>query len=130
MTVPFTAVAVAFALLFLTKIPVGVAQGKRPEGYNNRRPRDQQAELVGWGRRALGAHMNGFESFPAFACAVLVSHVAHADPQWSAILAVTHVVSRVGYTAAYIADVHLLRTALWGIGTACTFGLFVLPAFL
>ncbi|MDP2312217.1 MAG: MAPEG family protein [Pseudomonadota bacterium] len=129
MTVPFTSVAVAFALLFLSKVPVGMAQAKQPEGYNNRHPRDQQAKLSGWGRRALAAHLNGFESFPAFACAVLVSHVGQADPQWSALLAVAHVVARTGYIGAYIADIHLLRTTLWAIGTGCTFALFVLPAF-
>jgi uncharacterized MAPEG superfamily protein len=127
MTVPFACIAVAFSLLFLTKVPVAIAMGTRPEGYDNHNPRDQQALLAGWGRRALGAHLNAFESFPAFAAGVLVANAGHADPRWSAILAIGHVVARVAYTAAYIADIHLVRTALWGLATLCAFALMLLP---
>ncbi len=129
MSIPFYCVTVAFCLLFLTKVPVGVAMGQMPKGYNNRHPRDQQAQLVGWGRRALAAHMNAFESFPPFAAAVLVAHVANADPTWSAGLAIGHVVARVAYTAAYVADIHAVRTSIWFASTFCTLALFLLPAF-
>ena len=79
MTVPFTCVAIAFVFLYVSKFPVGLAMARMPKGYDNRHPRDQQAQLTGWGKRALAAHQNGFESFPAFASAVLVSHVGGGD---------------------------------------------------
>ena len=89
MTVPLACVFLAFVVTMLTKAPVAVAQLRQPGGYDNRLPRDQQAGLSGWGRRALGAHLNAFEAFPAFAAAVLVAHLAGADPAWSTGLAVT-----------------------------------------
>ncbi len=128
MTIPFYCVAAAFALQFLTKIPVGRAMALQARGYDNRNPRDQQAALEGWGRRALAAHQNSFEAFPGFAAGVLVAHVGGGDPGWSAILAVTHVVARVLYTAAYIADVHLLRSTIWAVATGASFALMLLPA--
>jgi uncharacterized MAPEG superfamily protein len=129
MTTPFVCLTIAFVFLYLSKAPVGVAMARMPKGYDNRHPRDQQAQLVGWGRRALAAHQNGFENFPGFAAAVLVSHVGHGDPGWSAVLALTYVIARVAYTAAYIADVHALRSLLWTAGMLATVGLFLLPAF-
>ena len=45
-------------------------------GYNNHNPRDQQADLEGWGKRALSAHLYGFEGFAPFAAAVFVAHLA------------------------------------------------------
>ena len=127
MTIPFACVVLAFSMMYLTKLPVAVAMARLPKGYNNRTPRDQQAQLTGWGKRALGAHQNSFESFPAFAAAVIVAHLGGADPDLSAALAVTHVLARVAYTAAYIADVHLVRSLIWTLSTLCSFGLFILP---
>jgi len=45
------------------------------------------------------------------------------------VLAVTYVVARLAYTAAYIADVHALRSLVWTAGMFATLGLFLLPAF-
>jgi uncharacterized MAPEG superfamily protein len=117
---------IAFVITILTKAPVAAAQ-YRTGGYDNRKPRDQQARLEGWGARALAAHLNAFEAFPAFAAAVLVAHVAGADPSHSLILAVVFLFARVLYTFCYIADLHVLRSLIWGIGFAATGGLFLLP---
>lgn len=128
MTVPFICVAIAFVFLYVSKLPVGVAMARMPRGYDNRHPRDQQAQLTGWGKRALAAHQNGFEGFPAFASAVLVNHVGGGDPSLGATLAIVYVASRLAYTAAYIADVHALRSTIWMIGMLSTLGLFLSPA--
>ena len=127
MTIPFICVFLAFLLTFLSKGPVALAMAHQPRGYDNRHPRDQQAALAGWGRRALAAHLNSFEAFPAFAAAVLVAAAAGADPVWTSRLAIGFVVARALYLPLYIADLHLLRSAVWTIGLAATVGLFVLP---
>lgn len=128
MTIPFVCVAIAFALIFLTKVPVGVAMAKQAGGYDNKHPRDQQAQLTGWGRRAKAAHDNTIEAFPGFAAGVLIAHVGGADAHWSTVLAITFIAARVIYPALYLADVHLARSTIWGVGCAATFGLLVLPA--
>jgi uncharacterized MAPEG superfamily protein len=128
MTIPFICVAIAFALVYVTKIPVGVAMAKHQAGYDNRNPRDQQAQLQGWGRRATAAHANTIEAFPGFAAGVLIAHVGGADPAWSAWLAIAFVVARVIYPALYLADIHWARSTIWGVGCVASFALMVLPA--
>ena len=129
MNIPFLCVALAFLLLYLTKIPVAVAMGRSKGGYDNRHPRDQQAALLGWGRRAVAAHQNAFEAFAPFAAAVLAAHAAGADPIWSARLAILFVIARVVYTGLYLADWASLRSTIWMIGVLCTAGLFYLAIF-
>jgi uncharacterized MAPEG superfamily protein len=126
-TVPLLCLPIGFALVYLPKIPLSMAMAKQPEGYDNKSPRDQQARLTGWGRRAAAAHANGFESFPAFAAGVLATQVTGANPHWASILAVTYVISRAIYVAVYLADVAPLRSAVWTLGFACSVGLMVLP---
>ncbi len=127
MTTPLLCVFIAFLLIYLPKIPLSVAMGKQPEGYDNNNPRAQQAKLTGWGERARNAHANAFESFPAFAAAVFVAHLAHANEKYSAILAITYVVARTIYPLVYMANVGVVRSAVWSVGFGATCGLFALP---
>jgi uncharacterized MAPEG superfamily protein len=126
-TIPMLCLPIGFALVYLPKIPLSMAMARQPEGYDNASPRDQQAKLTGWGRRAAAAHANGFESFPAFAAGVLATQVTGANPKWAAIFAVTYVVMRVLYTVAYLAGIAPLRSAIWTTGFAATVGLMILP---
>jgi uncharacterized MAPEG superfamily protein len=125
-TIPLVCVFLAFLLIYLPKIPLSVAMAKSPGGYNNRQPRDQQAALEGWARRAAAAHANGFESFAPFAAAVFTAHLGGVDADTSAILAIVHVAARTIYPVAYIAGIHILRSTVWSIGFGATVGLFIL----
>ncbi len=129
MNVPFLCVGIAFLFLYLSKIPVAVAMRGEGRGYDNRHPREQQARLTGWGKRALGAHLNAFETFAPFAAAVLVAHAGGADPTWSARFAVTFVLARVAYTVCYLANLASLRSSVWMVGTVATGALFFLGIF-
>ena len=126
-TIPLLCLPIGFALVYAPKIPLSMAMAKQPEGYDNKSPRDQQARLTGWGRRAAAAHANGFESFPAFAAGVLATQVTGASPHWATIFSLAYVVARALYAVAYIADVATLRSAVWTVGFACSVGLMVLP---
>jgi uncharacterized MAPEG superfamily protein len=129
MTYPFYCMIAAFALVYLSKIPLGIAMNREGEkGYDNRHPRAQQARLTGWGARSLAAHQNGFEITPIFAVAVITAHLFQADAYWSAVWSATFVVSRVFYLAAYLADKNILRSLLWTVGLVCCVALFVLAA--
>lgn len=98
----------------------------RAGGYDNRHPRDQTAKLEGWGRRAAAAHQNGFEAVIPFVATALICRVEGGDPVWAGWLGVAWVVFRVGYTLAYVGDVHWLRSALFEAANACCLGLVVL----
>lgn len=127
MTTPFLCVVLAFALIYIPRIFAAVAQGKQPEGFDNKHPRDQQARLSGWGKRAVGAHLNGFEAFAPFAAAVFVCHLTKANVTWSANLAVLFVAARALYVALYLANLDKVRTLVWVTGFGATFALFLLP---
>jgi uncharacterized MAPEG superfamily protein len=132
MDVALACIPIAFLLIYLAKIPLavamhrqGVAEGK---GYDNRHPRDQQARVTtAWGKRAVAAHYNGFETFPAFAIGVLVAYVTQSDPGWTQILALVYVVTRILYIGFYLGDIHWARSSSWFVGFACIFGLYLLP---
>ena len=124
MTTPFLCVFLAFFLIYVVKIPVAIAMYRLDGRYDNCPPREQQRRLDGWGLRALAAHQNGFETFPAFAAGVIIAHLKTSDPKWTAILAVTYVVSRALYAIFYIANWSTIRSIVWGIGFLAVIGLF------
>jgi len=127
MTIPFICIFLAFLLNLVSKGPVAAAMAKETGGYDNSTPRDQQARLEGWGRRAVAAHLNGFEAFPAFAAAVLVATAAGADPLWMTRLSIAYVVARALYVPLYILDFDRVRSLVWTVGFGTTVGLFLLP---
>jgi len=127
MTTTFLCILIAFLLTMASKAPVALAMAREPGGYDNKTPRDQQSGLTGWGRRAVAAHLNGFEAFPPFAAAVLVAVATGADPAWTARLAVVFVVARALYTPLYILNLDRLRSSVWSVGFLATVALFLLP---
>lgn len=129
MTIPFVCVLIACLLIVLTRIPVGRAMKEQAGRYDNNNPRDQQAQLTGWGKRALAAHQNTIEAFAPFAAAVVVSFLAKAPMLGCAILSLIFVAARIAYPLCYIADKASARSMVWGVGYLATIGLFVLAFF-
>jgi uncharacterized MAPEG superfamily protein len=127
MTVPFACVGIAVLLIYFPRLFVWRAQSLAAGGYDNKHPRDQQAKLEGWGRRANAAHLNAFESFAPFAASVFVAHLGGGSPQMATMLAVSHVVCRVVYSILYIANLDKLRSTVWTLAFLATLGLFGLP---
>ena len=125
--------AVTFALwmilaaAMLPYVTVGIAKFSGP-GYDNAAPREWTEGLQGWRRRMEWTHRNHFEALPAFAAAVLVSHVTGVaeTADW---LAGTYVALRLGYTLAYAANRPALRSVLWFLAFGCVLGLFVAASF-
>jgi uncharacterized MAPEG superfamily protein len=130
MNTSFVCLTIAALLPYVAKIPVAWAMFKTPGGYDNRHGRIQQETLKGWGHRALAAHRNAFESFPIFAAAVLMAQrpevLAAGWTSWIDVLAVTFVSTRVLYNIFYLADWHLLRSTVWGVGMLATLALLVI----
>lgn len=120
MTTLIICLFIAALLPFIAKIPVAYAMNKLG-GYNNKHPRSQQAELTGFGARALAAHQNAFESFIIFAPAVLLAIATQNTGVFIEQLAIIHVVARVLYNIAYLMNVGIIRTIIWAVGIVSSF---------
>jgi uncharacterized MAPEG superfamily protein len=126
MTIPLWCLLPAVLLPYVW---TGFAAGARKQQFgtlDNKLPRLQQAKAEGAAARAQGAHANAFEALAVFAPAVLVAHIAHADPEWSMRLAVAWVVVRVLHGVFYLTDTDKVRSLCFGVGMLCAVGLFVL----
>jgi uncharacterized MAPEG superfamily protein len=128
MTIPFYCVMAAWALIYAPKFIASSAVA-RAGHYDNNNPRDQQATLTGWKRRAHAAHLNAIENFAPFAAAVFVAHLGHAGEPLAGGLALAYVAARAVYPVLYLADLASARSTVWGIGMLATLGLFVSPLF-
>ena len=105
----------------------------KPLGYrdfDNAKPRDP----VFWERplraRALGAHLNGIETFPFFAVAVLLAEFRGAPQGRIDALAVAFVAVRLAFVLAYLLDRPWTRTALWNVGFLLNVAIFLQPLFM
>jgi len=126
--IPFFVLAIGFLFTHFTKIPVYVAQSNEGKGYDNKKPRDQQTRLKGWGARALASHVNAFEAFPAFAIAVIAAHVTQVPLGIQINLTVLWLLCRVAFTIFYIINIDALRSIVWFISTSTIAKLFLLAA--
>ena len=123
----FLCVSAAWLLSYLPLFIATPARAKLPGGYDNNHPREQAQKLEGHARRAIAAHQNSLENFPAFAAAVIVAHLGHGHPGLVSAAAVAYVAVRVVYIALYVFDVASARTIAWMLGMAATGALFLSP---
>ena len=124
--IPYIALLFAWVLIYVPRAVALREMRKLAGGYNNREPRTQQAELEGLGRRAIAAHLNGFEAFAPFAAGVLAAIQRGIGMRVIAALAVAFVVVRVIYLAAYLDDRPWLRSGMWGLSMGATGALLLL----
>src|SRR5208282_6864495 len=99
------------------------------KGIDADAPRVGVGELVGQSVRAYGAHLNGLETFPWFAAAVIVAHVVGGPTRIADVLAVVYVLIRIGHMAAYISGRQPLRSAAFGIAQLVALAIFVSPLY-
>jgi len=116
MTIVIGSIIFAALMIIVTKVPVALAMAKSGGGYDNKYPRDQQAQLQGFGKRALGAHVNSLEAFPIFVAGVLASLWAQAPIESVSNLCVTFIMARSAYTVFYWLNVDILRSSVWTVG--------------
>ena len=124
MTIAEWALFGAVLLALLTLAPVKVIGRPR---FNNANPRDPAFYTPGLRSRALGAHVNGVETFPFFAAAVLLAEFRRAPQDWIDLLAVGFLVVRLTYVAAYVGNAPTTRTLLWNLGFFVNAAIFFLP---
>ncbi|MDI1351331.1 MAG: MAPEG family protein [bacterium] len=115
MTVLMVCLFIGVLFPFLSKLPVVYAM-KHTGHYDNQHPRHQQAQLVGFGARAVAAHQNSFESLIVFSTAVLTALVTQHFSLTIQILVIVYLISRVIYHILYLLNYASLRSLVWFIG--------------
>ena len=87
-------------------------------------PRAMFERLPAWGKRANWAHQNSFEAFtlhaPACLLVLLAAPELTATAGVSAVAAWLHPLLRLGYIAAYVANIPPLRSLCWAGAILCT----------
>ena len=115
----------AAVLLYLLTVAPAKAFGFRT--FDNTNPRNPEFYKSGIRARALGAHLNGIETFPFFAAAVLLAELRN-QPQFQVdALAVLFLMIRLGYVFAYIGNRPTVRTLMWNLGFAVNTAIFFMP---
>lgn len=125
MTIAYLCILIV-ALLPYVWVATAKAGGKR---YDNRDPRGWLAKQDNPRlHRANSAQLNAFESFPAFAAAVLMAQVGGVDAARISWLAIVFVVLRVLHGVFYLANIAQLRSLVWLGGLSCVVALMVQAA--
>lgn len=99
------------------------------KGIDSNQPRYHVGDLAGQAVRAYGAHLNGLETFPWFAAAVIVAHMIGGPSRIADILAVVYILVRIGHMAAYISGRQPLRSAAFFIAQIVALLIFISPLF-
>lgn len=128
MSIALWCLYIAALLHVISKAPLGKAQAGSAGGYDNNNPREQQAALEGWGKRALAVHQNQVESFPLFAAGILVATVSDIGSSAIDYLAVAYIVARVAYIFCYLKELSTLRSLVWSVGFFSSLALLCSPA--
>lgn len=128
MTTALWCLPVACVLPYIWTVAAAPARLAMPGGLDSNYPRLQQAQLDGVGARAVGAHNNAWEALPSFIAGVLTAHIVGADPGLSGTLALAWVAMRVLHGAAYLANIHPLRSGAFVLALCCALGQFYLAA--
>ena len=111
-------------LYLLTIAPAKAISFRR---FDNAKPRDPAFYDHPLAARALGAHINGIETFPFFAAAVLLAEFRAGPQHLINELAVLFLIVRIAYVLTYLGDRPTLRSILWTIGFAINVAIFFLP---
>ena len=92
--------------------------------YDNESPRDHIALLSGKAKNAYNAEQNCYETFPAFAAAVIISHQLGNDQSMIDLLCVTFLMSRLLHGYFYIIEKGSLRSIVFIVGLIANIWLF------
>jgi uncharacterized MAPEG superfamily protein len=103
-----------------------VAYGRAKVGYDMSAPRAMFDKLPAYAQRATWAHQNCFESFMIYSVAALMAYVTGVDSVLALYGAIAYVVARILFSFFYIVNIPILRSLMFGVGSASITTLFVL----
>lgn len=103
-----------------------VAYGRAKVGYDLSAPRAMFDQLPPYAKRATWAHENSFETFMIYSVAALMAVQTEVTSEVAIYSAIGFCVARFLFSLFYILDVPPLRSIMFGVGSACTYTLFIL----
>lgn len=118
-----------FGTVLLYLVSLAPAKALAPREFDNAKPRAPAFYADPVRGRMLGAHINGIETFPFFAVAVLLAEFRAAPQAWVDGLGLAFLVTRALFVLAYVGDRATLRTMLWNAAFAFNLGIFFLAGF-
>ena len=124
MTIAEYCVLGAVLVFLLTIAPVKPLAGR---AFDNQNPRDPNFYKPPLRARALGAHLNGIETFPFFAFAVLLAEFRYVPQPMLDRLALGFIAFRLLFVAVYLLGWGWTRTAIWNLGFLVNLAIFLMP---
>ncbi|MEL6578636.1 MAG: MAPEG family protein [Cyanobacteria bacterium J06621_12] len=115
-------VVVAVILTYAPFLVVG--WGRLKAGYDQSAPRAMFDKLPDYAKRATWAHQNGFEALTIYGLAALMAYATGVDSDWARIAAIAFLAARLLYSVFYIANIPLLRSMMFAIGSLSGWTLF------
>ena len=111
-------IATLFLLaFFLPVVAAGIAKAGG-QGFDNASPRDWLSQQKGYRARANAAQKNIFEGLPFFFAAALFALHNQVDLGDLRNMMAAWIILRLVYVGCYVANVSLLRTAVWSLSVA------------
>ena len=92
--------------------------------YDNESPRDHLSSLSGKAKNAYNAEQNCYETFPAFAAAVIIAHQIGNDQFIINMLCVVFLLTRILHGYFYITNKGSLRSIVFVLGLIANIWLF------
>ncbi len=123
-----TAYWCVLATIILPYVWVAIARFPGLTLERNLIPRIVAEELTGVRQRSYWAHLNALEVIAPFAAAVIIAQVLGVQQDRIDTLALTFVGFRIAHALAYISNLGILRTVMYGGGFVCVVALFVSAA--
>jgi uncharacterized MAPEG superfamily protein len=105
------ALAIAAGLVYFPYM--FVAYARITNNYDMSAPRAMFDRLPDYAKRATWAHQNSFEVFMLFTAAVLMVYASGKSSEYTSLLAIGFLGSRILYSIGYIADIPILRSLMW-----------------
>ena len=115
------AIAIEAFLVYLPFLAVGYA--RVANDYDMGAPRAMFDKFPDWAKRATWAHQNSWEAFAIFTAAALMAYVSGLDTDTARVQVIAHVVARLLFSVFYIANIPLLRSMMFAVGSVAAFSL-------
>jgi uncharacterized MAPEG superfamily protein len=129
MTLPVPALLLCSIVgaVLLVYVPYGpMAYGRLQVGMDWSAPRGMFDRLPDYAKRATWAHENSFEALMVYVPSAFMAYLTGVDGVWAGYAAIAFPIARFFYILFYILDVPLARSLMFGIGSTCSFTLFIL----
>lgn len=112
-----TGIVIATILIYLPYFVVAAARVSAKVDLGN--PRVALDKLPPYAQRANAAHQNSFEVFSLFAAAALMVYATGKASNYTSIVTIVFLASRLLHTIFYIANIPPLRGLAWIVSIGC-----------